>query len=67
MRRVHISERVLRRRVGLVRGHATILGTRGMGGGRVDQVFGPWPTGGMCRAGRVSGADDARTMEFARS
>jgi hypothetical protein len=62
---VHIPQRMLRRRVSLVRRHTTSVGARGRGRCRSDHVFGPWPTGGMRRARRmglprrVPGADDA--------
>ena len=65
MRCVHIPQRMLRRRVSLVRRHTTSVGARGRGRCRIDHVFGPWPTGGMRRARRmglprrVPGADDA--------
>lgn len=63
---VDVPHWMLRRCVRLVRGHASIGGTRGMGRRRrVDRVLGPWLTGSVRGAGnmrrprRVSGADDA--------
>ena len=74
VRCVDVPHRVLRRCVRLVRGHATIGVAREMGcRRRAEGVLGPWLTGsmhgagGMCLPGRVSGADDAVTLEFARS
>ena len=63
---IDVPHRVLCGCVRLVRGHATIGGSRGMRRRRrVDRVLGPWLTGSVRGAGnmrrprRVSGADDA--------